>query len=1039
MKRSPDPPRLKSLLPVPFFLLSVFLLTWVAGSAAYVRITNPSALGNPPLSWKSKETGLVLGLGCPASPLTAWGPCWDDAAEEAAAEWNGAGAQFQFRTERRSVDPCGTDSGRNTVVFANDACGEAFGSKTLALTFYWYDSSRDVRAFTKAQVFLNTDGVQWSTYAGPLPTDNFDRRIHDFYRVALHEFGHVLGLGHPDDAGQSVRALMHSRVSDLYQLQTDDIDGIRHIYGRDNRVPVSLAVSNSGEVVEGQAALTITATLTQSNTSGSALSIPVRVRSTGTTAQATDYTVASSISIADTALTGTTTFAATNDTTDEADEQVIVELGSPLPTGIIAGTPNHVTVTLTDNDPTTVTFSIPDTTATEGDATATARLRLTLGRALVAGESLDIPLQFSGGIPGTDFTLALSGSPTGVTFSAGTVTFTGPDTGQSATAATLVLTAAPDANATAETVTVSIPTTSTGNAPKLTATNLDGGATGSGSGQIIITDAPPVLTITPGSSPVTEGMSAAFTVRASPAPATSLPVSLVVAQTGDFAASGTTGAQTITIGTGGTAPYTVATVDDNVDESHGTVTITITPGSDYTVGRPASASVTVQDNDEPPPSRPTGGGGTGGGGGGGGGGGLSDTHGNTPRTATPVAVNTQGVPPQRGQFVSPTDRDTFVFDLPWPGLIIIESQSALDTRARLFDAALQEVATDDHSGPRQNFRLGSAVAAGVYYLAVDSPRGSTGAYTLRMDYRPGYLEIPGPGSTQSGVSVLSGWICAAEDVMIEVETGADLRTWEAAYGTAREDTIEAIIAGESAPLCGDSDNGYGLLFNWNELGAGAHTVRAVVDGVVLAEHAITVAPLGAEPFRRGLSGTYALADFPHAGATTTVEWSEAQQNFVLATGAIRRGVGDTTGPYPQLQFENPGPGTYQSGVGVISGWVCEAERVDVVITPERGAPVQVEAAYGTARVDTQAVCGDGDNGFGLLFNWNRLGAGAHVVALHVDEEAVAQSTIRVTTLGAEFARGLRGRYPLAGFPTPAEVVTIEWQQSRQNFGITGVE
>ncbi len=494
--------------------------------------------------------------------------------------------------------------------------------------------------------------------------------------------------------------------------------------------------------------------------------------------------------------------------------------------------------------------------------------------------------------------------------------------------------------------------------------------------------------------------------------------------TGTTTGSVTLPANTDTMTWKSSATISVPTVDDSRAESAETLTVTLSPPSSV-VGLRQTATGTITDNDRR--TRPPTGGGTGGGGGGGG---LSDTHGNTPRTATPVAVNTQGVSPQRGQFVSPTDRDTFVFDFPWPGLLLIESQSGLDTRARLFDAALREVATDDHSGPRQNFRLGSAVAAGVYYLAVDSPRGSTGAYTLRMDYRPGYLEIPGPGSTQSGVSVLSGWICAAEDVMIEVETGADLRTWEAAYGTAREDTT---------PVCGDPATGYGLLFNWNELGAGAHTVRAVVDGVVLAEHAITVAPLGAEPFRRGLSGTYTLADFPQEGATTTVEWSEAQQNFVIATGALRRGVGDTTGPYPQLQFENPGPGTYQSGVGVISGWVCEAERVDVVITPERGEPVQVEAAYGTARVDTQAVCGDGDNGFGLLFNWNRLGAGAHVVALHVDGEAVAQSTIRVTTLGAEFARGLRGRYPLAGFPTPAEVVTIAWQQSRQNFGITGVE
>ena len=34
--------------------------------------------------------------------------------------------------------------------------------------------------------------------------------------------------------------------------------------------------------------------------------------------------------------------------------------------------------------------------------------------------------------------------------------------------------------------------------------------------------------------------------------------------------------------------------------------------------------------------------------------------------------------------------------------------------------------------------------------------------------------------------------------------------------------------------------------------------------------------------------------------------------------------------WAQSVFENPQPGSFQSGVGVISGWVCEAERIDIV-------------------------------------------------------------------------------------------------------------
>lgn len=421
---------------------------------------------------------------------------------------------------------------------------------------------------------------------------------------------------------------------------------------------------------------------------------------------------------------------------------------------------------------------------------------------------------------------------------------------------------------------------------------------------------------------------------------------------------------------------------------------------------------------------------SGGGGGGGGGATVRDTHGNSPRRATAITLTPQQLAPtQRGNLVSRTDIDYFVLDLPLPGLLWVESQSRLNTRGHLFDAEEQLVVEDDDSGQRRNFRIATAVPQGVHYLAVDSPSRSTGAYTLRIDYRPGYLEIPGDTSAQSGIGLVSGWVCDAETIVIEFESAGVVQETEAAYGTERE----ASVAAE----CGDSAAGFGLLLNWNNLGAGEHTVRAVVDGVVLAAHTVAVTTLG-EAFRRGLRGRFTLRDFPHAGERTPVGWVEGQQNFMLAEDEAPHGAGDTAGPYPQLQFENPGAGTYQSGVGVLSGWICEAETVAVVFTAEDGREWRTEAAYGTERVDTQEPCGDVDNGFGVLFNWNTLGEGVHVVELLVDGAAVAQSTIRVTTLGEEFVRGLRGTYTLEGFPTPAETTTIKWQQRQQNFVITAV-
>ena len=97
------------------------------------------------------------------------------------------------------------------------------------------------------------------------------------------------------------------------------------------------------------------------------------------------------------------------------------------------------------------------------------------------------------------------------------------------------------------------------------------------------------------------------------------------------------------------------------------------------------------------------------------------------------------------------------------------------------------------------------------------------------------------------------------------------------------------------------------------------------------------------------------------------------------------------------------------------------------------------AAYGTERLDTESMCGDTANGFGLLFNWNLLGEGEHEVVAFVDGEELGRATVRVTTLGAEFVRGAEGECVVEDFPMLGETVTLEWQQNSQNFVITDME
>ena len=281
----------------------------------------------------------------------------------------------------------------------------------------------------------------------------------------------------------------------------------------------------------------------------------------------------------------------------------------------------------------------------------------------------------------------------------------------------------------------------------------------------------------------------------------------------------------------------------------------------------------------------------------------------------------------------------------------------------------------------------------------------------------GLLENPDPDSFQSGAGVIAGWRCDAERIDIVI----DGVMFEAAYGTSREDTRS---------ICGDADNGFGLLVNWNLFGGGLHDVRALADGIEFARARLTVSTFGAE-FLTGVTGQYGLIDFPQTGMITPLQWQESLQNFVIGMGQSEGegSPGDGTGV-----LENPQSGSFHSGAGIISGWRCAAERIDVEIDG-----VLFQTAYGTSREDTRSLCGDADNGFGVLVNWNLFGAGQHDVRAIADGFEFASATITVTTFGVEFLSGVSGQYELPDFPEPGQTTTVRWQEPIQNFVIEHVQ
>ena len=457
-----------------------------------------------------------------------------------------------------------------------------------------------------------------------------------------------------------------------------------------------------------------------------------------------------------------------------------------------------------------------------------------------------------------------------------------------------------------------------------------------------------------------------------------------------------------------------------------------------------------------------------------------DTHGDTPGTATRIG-STSSTP---GQIGPASDVDYFRVRVPQAGTLTVETTGPLDTIGTLWQGD-EEIATDDDGGDGHNFRLVAPVAAGTYVVAVRGYGASTGQYTLDVNFVVGTLDMLGPETFQSGIGFISGWVCEAERVELEFDGGSifalpldDLIATcstspmhcsgpstvefpfdasgeddgedyppfplpppfafvlEAPYGTDREESLEA---------CGDRDNGFGLVVNWNLLGDGKHTVRALADGLEFGSATFSVTTFGVE-LLTDAQGDYLLSDFPDTGQQLRLVWQEATQNFAIA-GLSPASESEPPMDDPPTQsdppvlsdligvLENPAVDSFQSGFGLVSGWVCGADQVEIEID---GAHL-FEAAYGTARMDTAEICDDIHTGFGLRLNWNEYGDGEHTVRALADGEEFGRATFTVTTLGETFLTGASGVYDLPDFPEPDTTATVEWQEASQNFVIIEVQ
>ena len=230
---------------------------WVACFAAVAAAVALSVPGGAYTftgqSWATGSTVTMhMQLGASSQSLIDGATTWNQVGENALAAWNSR-ANIAFGIIRNSSSGIALRNGVNNAYFAStSAGGDSFGEGVLAVATSLASSSGRT---SEVDVAFNTS-YSWNSYRGNRRTG-----IIDVYRVAVHEFGHVLGLDHPDQAGQSRTAIMNSTIGNTDDIQSDDINGLLAIYGTAqaaNRTP-SVTASCSPCTIGTGGAVTLSA------------------------------------------------------------------------------------------------------------------------------------------------------------------------------------------------------------------------------------------------------------------------------------------------------------------------------------------------------------------------------------------------------------------------------------------------------------------------------------------------------------------------------------------------------------------------------------------------------------------------------------------------------------------------------------------------------------------------------------------------------------------------------------------------------------
>ena len=155
-------------------------------------------------------------------------PSWARPAFIEAMERWGRRSGFSFTYVDEVSYPCDLSDARNGVRFMADACGVSWpidnqGMPALAVT----QANGNPNPFWGRDIIFNSN-VQWKIYDGPWDGGN-SSGFADFKRTALHELGHVLGLGH-EDSVPGIMSTKPAKGSVITMPGVDDVAGVHALY-----------------------------------------------------------------------------------------------------------------------------------------------------------------------------------------------------------------------------------------------------------------------------------------------------------------------------------------------------------------------------------------------------------------------------------------------------------------------------------------------------------------------------------------------------------------------------------------------------------------------------------------------------------------------------------------------------------------------------------------------------------------------------------------------------------------------------------------